>query len=336
MNKLPNHRSYLVDHGRDIIVIFVLIILFSLLLEQTIRFYLFGSDSLSYHKMKSVGSMGYTGYLKGSSIPQVVYEFKPNIDSYFKLVSFKTNSRGLRDREYSVEKPPNTFRVAVIGGSFTVPAGVEIEDAFHTLLEDRLNRESPSLDYEFINFGVSGYRINNKIATLIYKALEYKPDLVLFVLDSSQFTEEDVEKYFPKRRKNYFFQSFTYKLISNNKLFKLNNKKDEEFINEHLRQLNKFDTDLQKLSEISEEYKIPICVVVLDQDYSHLGLGKEIESLVKKNNLFFSSTVPAFKNTNFEDLAIYQIDYHPNAEANQIFAQAIYNDLKEQSLLKKE
>lgn len=336
MNTSPNHRSYLVGHGRDIIVIVILVVLFSLLLEQTIRFYLFGSDSFSYQKMKSVGSMSYTGYQKESSIPQIVYEFKPNIDSYFKLVGFKTNSKGLRDREYSVEKPPNTFRVAVIGSSFTVPVGVEIEDAFHTLLEDRLNRESSVLDYEFINFGVSGYRINNKIATLKYKALDYKPDLVLFILDGSQFTEGDISKYLTKRRKNNFFWSFTYRLISNNKLFKLNNKKDEEFINEHLRQLNKLDTDLQELSEISEEYKIPVCVVVLDHDYSHYGLSKKIESLVKKNNLFFSSTVPAFKNTNFEDLTIFQIDYHPNAEANRIFAQAIYNDLKEQLLLKKE
>ena len=76
-----------------------------MLLEQVVRFYLFGGDSLSYQKMQSVGSMGHTGYLQKSEFPDVVYEFKPGIDSYFKLTDFKTNSQGLRDKEYIINKP---------------------------------------------------------------------------------------------------------------------------------------------------------------------------------------------------------------------------------------
>ncbi len=150
--------------------------------------------------------MGYTGYLQKSDYPDVVYEFKPKIDSYFKLADFKTNSQGFRDKEYSLEKPEKTFRVAVIGGSFTVPAGVEIDEAFHSLLEERFKKENPGSNYEFINFGVSGYRINNKMATLKHKALKYNPDLILFILDGSQFTEEEEEEEFnPKPQKNQLF-----------------------------------------------------------------------------------------------------------------------------------
>ncbi len=278
--------------------------------------------------------MGYTGYLKKSELPKVIYEFKPGIDSYFKLADFKTNSQGLRDKEYSLEKPADTFRVAVIGGSFTVPAGVEIDQAFHSLLENRLNQEFSDLNYEFINFGVSGYRINNKIAALKYRALEYKPDLILFVLDSSQFTEDEEKEFNPKPQKNQFFQSFTYKLISKNKLFK-NDSKHEEFLDDHLRGLNKLDLALKELHHISRKYNVPICVVVLDHDYSHYALSGQIKKLVDKNSLYYSSTVPAFKDTNISDFTIYKIDIHPNAEANRIFADAIYNDLKIQSLLNK-
>jgi len=190
--------------------------------------------------------MGYTGYLKKSDLPAVVYEFKPGIGSYFKLAGFKTNSQGLRDKEYSLEKTANTFRVAVIGGSFTVPAGVEIDQAFHSILENRLNQEFPDLNYEFINFAVSGYRINNKIATLKQKALEYKPDLILFVLDGSQFTEDDEKEFKPKSEKNHFFQSFTYKLISKTKIFK-NDRKHQKFLDDHLGRLSEFDNVLQEL-----------------------------------------------------------------------------------------
>ncbi|MFH1799245.1 MAG: hypothetical protein ABH891_00160 [Candidatus Omnitrophota bacterium] len=58
-------------------------------------------------------------------------ELKPNLNRYFKMARFRTNSAGLRDKEYPIRKAPGTFRVAVLGDSFTMPAGVEIEDAFH-------------------------------------------------------------------------------------------------------------------------------------------------------------------------------------------------------------
>lgn len=334
MTRAQDNKPPFGSRIKDLIVVFILIIIFALLMEQAIRFYLFGVDSLSYGKMKSVGSMGYTGYLQKSELPGVVYEFRPGIDSYFKLTDFRTNSQGLRDKEYSVEKPENTFRVAVIGGSFTVPAGVEIDEAFHSILEDKLNKENRDLNYEFINFGVSGYRINNKVATLKYKALKYSPDLILFVLDGSQFTQEEEKEFKAKSVKNQFFQSFTYKLISKNKLFG-NDDEDREYLDEQMAGLDKLDQTLNELSLISKKRNIPICIVVLDHDFSHLGLSEEIKKLVLKNNLYYSNTIPAFKDTDLNEMTIYQIDIHPNSRANRIFADAIYNDLTNQSLLKK-
>ena len=335
MTRAQDNKHAPANHIKDLIVVFILIIIFALLMEQAVRFYLFGADSLSYHKMKSVGSMGYTGYLQESEFPDVVYEFKPRIDSYFKLADFSTNSQGLRDKEYTTKKHHDTFRVAVIGGSFTVPAGVEIDDAFHSILEDRLKEENPDLNYEFINFGVSGYRIKNKIATLKHKALKYSPDLILFVLDGSQFTENEEKEFKEKPVKNQFFQSFTYKLISKNKLFKNVDDGYQVFLEEHKAGLTMLDQTLDELSIISKESRIPICIVVLDHDYTHLELSEEIKNLVKKYNLYYSNTIPAFKDTDLNEMVIYQIDIHPNSRANKIFADAIYDDLKKQSLLNK-
>lgn len=332
MTKAPYNQSPSNSRLTNLLVIFILILLFALLLEQTIRFYLFGTDSLSYHKMKSVGSMGYTGYLQKSDYPDVVYEFKPQIDSHFKLADFRTNSKGLRDKEHSLEKPDNTYRVAVIGGSFTVPAGVEIDEAFHSLLEDRFNKENPDFNYEFINFGVSGYRINNKIATLEHKALNYKPDLILFILDGSQFTEDEDKEFKSKPPKNQFFQSFTYKLISKNKLFKKDNR-HKKFLDEHKSGLDQFNLNLQELSKISQKNSVPIYIVVLDHDYSHYKLSKDIKRLVENNNLYYINTIPSFEGRDISEHVIYKIDIHPNNRANQIFADSIYSELKKQSLL---
>ncbi len=336
MKKSGKLRNFFVNNGKDFIVILILIIFFSLLLEQTIRFYMFGNDSFSYHKMNSIGSLGTSGFVKASSDPSIVYDLKPNLDSYLKLADFKTNSQGLRDREYSVEKPPDTFRVAVIGGSYTLPAGVGIDDAYHTVLEKRLNNESPHLNYEFINFGVGGYTTKNKLATLRHKALDYKPDLILFVLDGSQLADEDDKEFVPKERENNFFKSFAFELFMKSNVIKYLFKNPSSYLEEQYDNLDKLDAELHELSEISENYGVPICVVVVDHDYSHYELSEKIKSLVEKNRLFYSNTVPAFKNTYFKDFSIYEIDAHPNATAHRIFAEVIYIDLQKQSLLDKE
>ena len=70
-----------------------------IVLEQSYRFYLFGFDSFSVEKMNSVHSLGVSGITQRADHPEIVYELKPNLDLYFKLAKFKTNSDGLRDKE---------------------------------------------------------------------------------------------------------------------------------------------------------------------------------------------------------------------------------------------
>ena len=61
--------------------------------------------------------------------------------------------------------------------------------------------------------------------------------------------------------------------------------------------------------------------------------GSKGDKLAAKNNLYYSTTVPAFKNIDLGELVIYQIDIHPNSKANHIFADTIYNDLMNKELL---
>jgi len=151
-----------------------------LLLEMSTRVYYFGFAGLVPAKINSVHGLPKTGFTKPSVFPGINFELKPNIDDYFQLVPFRTNSQGLRDREYSIEKPDNTFRVAVVGSSFALPSGVDIEQAFHTLLENRLTEQYRPIRYEFINFAVGMYNPRQILATLELRALTYNPDLVLF------------------------------------------------------------------------------------------------------------------------------------------------------------
>ena len=323
-------------HAVDIIVIIVLALVVYIMVEQSVRVYLFGADAFSYAKMSSIKSTGGSGNLQPSEIDGLVYELKPGLDTVFKLVPFTTNSRGLRDKEYSLDKPEDTFRVAVVGGSFTMGAGVKIEDTFHSRLEDRLNKEPGELEYEFINFGVAGYTMKNKLLVLEHKVLDYDPDLVLFILDGSQFVDDRVRTFTPRVEKFSFFKSYSYELLKKVKILPGRNKSAVMFTQRHMRRLFILDYALFEIEQFSEQNDIPVCVVVLDHDYQHNKLGRKIEKKVNnKKNLYFSNTLPYFRHKYFRDYSIYKVDMHPNAEANSIFAEIVYRDLKNQDLLGK-
>ncbi|MDB4433191.1 hypothetical protein N9166_00455 [bacterium] len=150
------------------------------LLEMSTRVYLFGFAGLVPARINSVHGLPQTGFTQPSRLPGLAFELKPGVAGYFKLVPFSTNSRGLRDREYALGKPANTFRVAVLGASFAFPAGVAIEHAFHSLLEEQLSDEFAPTRYEFINFAVGMYNPKQVLTALELRALDYDPDLILF------------------------------------------------------------------------------------------------------------------------------------------------------------
>ena len=334
MGDAADNGGFFSKHLKDIAVIIVLALIVYVLVEQSVRIYLFGGDAFSYVKMSSIRSTGGSANLQPSATEGLVYELRPGLDTVFKLVPFTTNSRGLRDKEYSLEKPEGTFRVAVVGGSFTMGAGVEIEETFHSRIEERLNEEPGELNYEFINFGVAGYTLENKLSVLEHKVPEYDPDLVLFILDGSQFADDKTRTFTPRVEKFSFFTSYSYKLLKKIKILPGRNKSALKFTRLHMRQIFLLDNALFKIAQFSEENGIPVSVVVLDHDYQHNRLGKKIEKKVSENrNLFFSNTLPFFRYKNFRDYCIYKVDMHPNAEAHRIFAEVIYRDLKNQSLL---
>ena len=151
-------------------------------LEMTIRVYLFGITGLNPVKVNSFRNIVDSELVQASEYPEVWYELKPKQNTIFRGAPFRTNSHGLADDEYTYDKAPDTFRVAVIGSSWTMGAGVDVDNTFHSVLEKELNQESDAIRYEFINFGVEFYGLGEMIGTIKHKALRYDPDMILFIV----------------------------------------------------------------------------------------------------------------------------------------------------------
>lgn len=90
------------------------------------------------------------------------------------------NSLGMADKERTIEKPPNTYRIAVVGCSQTQGDLAPMPQRFTRLVEDQLNAEGGPVKYEVLNFGVSAFSIGQEYLRLKDFVLKFKPDLVLF------------------------------------------------------------------------------------------------------------------------------------------------------------
>ena len=91
------------------------------------------------------------------------------------------NSDGLRDREHVIPKPPNVFRVAILGDSFTEALQVDLHDTYWKVAEKSLQTRqlNGEPEIEFVNFGVMGHGTAQELLMLRHYVWKYDPDLVL-------------------------------------------------------------------------------------------------------------------------------------------------------------
>jgi lysophospholipase L1-like esterase len=92
---------------------------------------------------------------------------------------FRTNTLGFRDRKSEPPPPkqPSSYRIVVLGDSFTASAGVDFDRIYTSVLERHLDERVPGA--EVINLSVGGYNIIQYELVLNEVALGLQPDMVL-------------------------------------------------------------------------------------------------------------------------------------------------------------
>ena len=315
-----------------------------LLCEQGYRFHLFGWDSFSIARMDSIRPMGRAGLTEASEYPEVVYQLKPNLDTYFKLKSVRTTAEGLRDIDYPRDRIPGVSRICVVGDSYTMPAGVDIENAFHSVLEDRLNasgikrsgdtgNDSGNLDgtrkvlpggCEVINFAVGGYTLRQYLGVIEHRIDAWSPDLILVGFCPYNDHVEPPERIFhqpytPKPVVHTFFHSYLWSRLTGKRRLDAASfftPSQTEYMTRIFRGMHTY----------SIEHRVPIIVLLLSYDTDPVYSGN-LKKLVTGAGLDYLDLSPGFDPSNRRQYWIYPIDGHPNDDAHRIFADEIYRYL---------
>jgi len=320
--------------GRVSIVVLALFVL----LEASARLVIFGHAGLDPRRVGILRDLDPAALVTFETEPGLVYEYKPDLDVFFKGVHFRTNSRGMRDREYAPAKPPGALRVAVIGSSFTLPVGVEIEDAFHSRLEQRCSRERPPAPCEFLNFAVGMHGPSQFLAMLEQRALAFEPDLVLVSItamavprmfaDFRDVPPQDVLRLVaPGGPRSFLVKLIQARLGLGWPSFAAPPLAPPPPVPEA-------QQVVAKLGEISRERGLPVVVVRLEYDpRSPSALERWLEARVLEEGMFYLDTRAAFRGTRPQEFWIHELDPHPNRRAHALFADVLEEFLRSRGLL---
>jgi lysophospholipase L1-like esterase len=88
------------------------------------------------------------------------------------------NSHGFRDYERTYEKPPDVFRILILGDSYTEALQVQLHESFPAVLEKKLNAYGPG-KFEVLALGQSGFGTADEYVRYLNIGVAYNPDLVV-------------------------------------------------------------------------------------------------------------------------------------------------------------
>ncbi len=168
--------------------------------------------------------------------PKIGWRLRPNHNYWINSnendhpIEGRTNNFSWNDKNWSLEKKPGTYRIAILGDSYVEALQVERSHHFVTLAQSELNDEEapPGIQYELMNFGRSGFTQTEELWVLENEVFKFDPDLVILffyppndIMDVHQDTAGEPLRPFPifeqdgsLRLDTSFNQSSAYKIKS--------------------------------------------------------------------------------------------------------------------------
>lgn len=253
-----------------------------------------------------------------------------------------------RSRVYQPEKAPGTFRILVLGDSYTWGSGLHPEDAYPDRLERRLEDLTSDVEFEVINWSSPGWSTDLAWRSIRSRLAAWSPDLLIlgFVINDAEIanlSETEREVLTPRLPESGFsgwlyrhsrafsgiYDVFEYRRVRESLV---------DYYHGLFEDPEGWETcqrALRGLRKLARQHDIPFLVVVfpifdsqLDDSYRYHELHELMAKTTQEMKIESLDLLPAYKGIDANRLALTPFtDPHPSELAQRIAADAILNDL---------
>lgn len=256
-------------------------------------------------------------------------------------------SQTMQDYPISNPKSTNSFRLAIIGDSYTFAPYMQFTDAFPKVLERMLNLNTITSRAEVINYGVPAYSTSHEVATTD-RAIRDEADAILLQIT---LNDPEIKPYRPKGIT--VFDSFgalkltgwkgkilshwaTGRLIAT----RIHNEKTKRDYIDYFNNLftnpknwRSFESSMRSLVAKAREARKPIYAAVfplfglpLDDKYPFFACHEKVAGLLRDLNVPFTDLFALYRGIPLDRLQVIPgKDRHPNEIAHRMAAEYLYD-----------
>lgn len=275
-----------------------------------------------------------------SAVPGLAYE----LASDYNGPTIKTNSYGMRDDEPCPLDQISARRIVVIGDSFTFGFGVQGDQTYSHVLEQRLNAPFQERRYDVLNLGVGGYSTRDEALVLRYKGLALDPVLIIlgYVLNDPEVAPvQPLHRHFQTSR---WWEDFNISRLAAR--FRLSWDVRRLGDGDYLRYLHaspaKWGSVLTAFSDIrvsASRRDIPVLVLIFPlmqeaawSEYPYSDLHRRVAAAAEAAGLHALDLYDSFAQHPPSAVRLAARDPHPSALGHQLTARAIHHWLVDRDI----
>lgn len=311
--------------------------------------------------------------VKGAGNRKGLSPFRPNSKGLTHGHPLRINNLGFRGPDYPINKPANSFRILVLGDSFTFGQGIGDREVYTAVIERELGLKYPRKIIEAINLGVPGYSAIDEVNQLYRYGPLLNPDLILIdftandVREGNEIPERELNRLeipLPGPIKSFFqshFKIFAWLAIRYNQLLTdigvrpINLISIESAYNTSSEEWKRFVADYKKILEWTQGQGIPPPIVGLlissscfdpDQcDYINikdpgfltlLRFHGQVQRILMKMGFHTVDYLPLFQQHNKQIMKVSKWEGHPGVLAHHLYAEGFLNSILALNLIHKD